>query len=481
MPMLYAFLSSPVLGFENVRAAIHDLKLPDGRAIWVDEIDRPRSRTEPSLVTIDDLFRLIREASVLLVLLGSERHGSGLRIDDQTVHVSYWEAELFYAVLLGKTIQVFEADGFQPDAKLAGLLEMLRHALPRTAWSGPHPRSHIADVVHDFLLSQLSHADPKLRVGRRLLRTLVDGFFRLRGTDGHGGAAETESLRFLDGSLADATVVPNERIISKMLDEVRALPDEQVRLTRLWVVFRELSGAPIGSQNNIEFLPYWNRFFGEWAAAGSWYGLHGHPHLAVLPALVEQAKVRERMRVLRSSEWREEDTNYPGGALASSRYSIAGLSDSLRNRRFLFHAALADLNRSLDEGVMDDGNLLAIRGSVYRRLGAIWAAVADYEEVLRRRQKAAASDSAIGEALSELGYGYLFQLRLWRGRALLEEGVRLLSVSKPRPGFLIRARRKLAAAYALTGHPHRARQEFQAARDLAGIHGVFDQVRWPYI
>lgn len=169
--------------------------------------------------------------------------------------------------------------------------------------------------------------------------------------------------------------------------------------------------------------------------------------------------------------------NYPGGALASSRYSIAGLSGSLRNRRFLLHAALADLNRSLDEGVTDGGNLFAIRGSVYRRLGAVWAAVADYEEVLRQRQKAAASDSAIGEALSELGYGYLFQLRLWRGRSLLEEGVRLLSVSNRRPGFLIRARRKLAAAYALTGHPQRARQELQAARDLALIHGVFDQIR----
>lgn len=140
MSLLYAFLSSPVLGLEDVRATIHDMRLPDGRTIWVDEIDRPRSRTEPSLVTIDDLFRLIREASVLLILLGSERHGSGLRIDDQTAHVSYWEAELFYAVLLGKTVQVFEVDGFQPDAKLAALLEMFRHALPPDRMVGATPK-----------------------------------------------------------------------------------------------------------------------------------------------------------------------------------------------------------------------------------------------------------------------------------------------------------------------------------------------------
>ncbi len=477
MPAPYAFLSSPVRGLEDVRAAIHDLNLPDGRAIWVDEIDRPRSQTEPSLITIDDLFRLIREASILLVLLGSERHGSGLGIDDQTAHVSYWEAELFYAVLLGKTVQVFEIEGFQPDAKLAGLLQMFRHALPRAAWSGPHPRSHITRAIHDFLLSQLSLPVPRQTARGRLLGTLVDGFFRLRGMGGRGGAAENEPLRFLDGSFADVTVVPNEALISKLLNEVRALPDDGARLTRLWMVFRELSGASTRSQKENEFLPYWNRLFGEWASAGSWYGLHGHPHLAVLPALVEQAKVRDRMRALGSSAWREEDTNYPGGALASSRYSIAGLSGSFRNRRFLLHAALADLNRSLNEGAADGGNLLAIRGSIYRRLGAVWAAVKDYEEVLRGRQKAAASDSAIGEAMSELGYGYLFQLRLWHGRSLLEEGVRLLSVDNPRPGFLIRARRKLAAVYAVTGHPQRARQELQAARDLARIHGVFDQIR----
>ena len=475
--MPYAFLSSPVRGLEDIRGAIHDLKLPDGRTIWVDEIDRPRSRTDPSLITMDDLFSLIGKASVLLVLLGSDRHGSGLRIDDQTVHVSYWEAELFYAVLLGKTVQVFEVEGFQPDAKLARLLEMFRHALPRTAWSGLHPRSHIARVIHEFLLNQSSLPTPKQRTRSGLLPMLVDGFFQLRGTDGRGGAAETESLRFLDGYLSDVSVVPNEAVISKLLNELQALPNEEARLTRLWIVFRELSGAPIGSREGVEFLPYWNRFFGEWASAGSWYGLHGHPHLAVLPALVEQAKARDRMRALRSTAWREEEMNYPGGPLASSRYSIAGLSGSFKNRRFLLHAALADLNRSLSEGSGDGGNLLAIRGSVYRRLGAVWASVADYEEVLRRRQKAAASDSAIGEALSELGYGYLFQLRLWRGRSLLEEGVRLLSVSNPRPGFLIRARRKLAAAYAITGHPKQARQELQAARDLARVHGVFDQIR----
>jgi hypothetical protein len=475
--MLYAFLSSPVRGLQDVRAAVHDLKLTHGRTIWVDEIDHRRSPREPSLVTVEDLFRLIREASVFLILLGSDRHGTGLRIGSQTAHVSYWEAELFYAVLLGKTVQVFEVEGFQPGEKLAALLAMFRGALPPAAWSGPHSRSDVVAAIHEFLLRRLSFPVEQPKSGGRLLKMLVDGFFRLRGTDGRGGAAEKESLQFLDGSFTDATVAPNEAVISQLLSEVRTLPNEEGRLTQLWIVFRELSGAPLGSRHHLDFLPYWNRFFGEWASAGSWYGLHGHPHLAVLPALVEQAKAREHMRLLRSSAWKEEDTSYPGGALASSRYSVAGRSGSFRNRRFLLRAALADLNRSLSEGAGDPTNLLAIRGSVFRRLGAIWAAVDDYEAVLRRRQSAGASESAIGEALSELGYGYLFQLHFWRGRSLIEEGVRMLPTGNPRPGFLIRAQRKLAVAYALTGHPKRAREVLATARDLARTHGVFDQIR----
>lgn len=476
MPIPYAFLSSPVRGLKDLRGAIHDLPLTDGRTIWVDEIDRPRSLTDPSLVTMDDLFRLIRESTVLLVLLGSERHGSGLKIDDQTAHVSYWEAELFYAVLVGKAVQVFEVEGFHPDAKLARLLEMFRRALPRPAWSGPLRRSEVASAIRGFLLRQ-PFPVRKPKRGRHLLRMLVDGFFRLRGTDGRGGDAATESLRFLDGPLADLTVVPNEAVISRVLSEVQVLRDEEARLTRLWIAFRELQGAPPGSQRDSEFLPYWNRFWGEWASAGAWYGLHGHPHLAVLPALVEQARVRDRMRSLQSSAWRDEDTTYPGGALASSRYSIAGLSGSYRNRRFLLHAALTDLNRSLNAGVAQPEGLLAIRGSVYRRLGKVWASVADHEEVLRRRKMAVAPDGAIGEALAELGYGYLFQLRLWRGRSFLQEGVRLLAESNSRPGFLIRARRKLALAYALTGQPRRAAQELEVARELALRDSVFDQIR----
>ncbi|MGA2185946.1 MAG: hypothetical protein ABSH47_23240 [Bryobacteraceae bacterium] len=473
--MIYAFLSSPVKGLRDIRADIHDLKLPAGRTIWVDEIDKPRPLTDPAFVTVDDLFSRIREASVLLVLLGSEKHGTGLQIAGHAAHVSYWETELFYAMLLGKDVQVFELEGFAPGEKLGELLRILQGVLPRSAWSGPHKRDTIAPAVREFLLKRLSRKDPQPR--SRLFGAIVDGLFHLRGRDGHGGMAEKESLEFVDGEFFDPTVSPKEAVITHLLTEVDTITNEEGRLTRLWVVYRELQGAPFAERRFADFLPYWNRFFGAWASAGSWYGLHGHPHLAVLPAQVAQAKVREQMRSIGSSSWRTEDMGYPGGALASSRYSIASRSASFRNRRFLLGAALEDLKRSLHEGIENKTNLLAIRGSVNRKRGAMWAAVRDYEEVLKQRQKAGSPAATIGEALSELGYGYLFQLRLWRGRSLLEEGVRLLRSHPGRSGFLIRATRKLAVAYAVNGELRKARQTLREARDLAQTHGVFDQIR----
>ena len=472
--MIYAFLSSPVRRLEDIRKEVHALQLPDGKRIWVDEIDKP-DRKEPSLVTIEDLFNMIREASVFIILLASERRGSNLTIYNESAHVTYWEAELYYVALLGKPVRVFEVEDFQPSEDLASLLSLLKGALPTASWSKLKSLNDVPRAVHSFLLKQASEPTEKAKFGRSLLPTLVDGLLALRGKDGCGGSAEGESLKFLNGSFADATVVPNEALITRLLAEVHTLSNEEGRLTRLWIVFRELMGAPVGSNQYSDFLPYWNKFFGEWASAGSWYGLHGHPQLAVLPALVEQAKIRKQIRSIGSSAWKDENTTYPGGALASSRYSIAGLTGSWRNRRFLLHAALADIERSLEN--QEPTNLLAIRGSIYRRLGAFCAAVRDYEEVLRRRRSVGAPDSAVGEALSELGYGCLFNMRLWRGRALLEEGVRLLSNCEARPGFLIRAKRKLAVAYALTGHPLRARDELNEARYLARSHSVFDQIR----
>lgn len=237
-----------------------------------------------------------------------------------------------------------------------------------------------------------------------------------------------------------------------------------------------MSGQPPGS-DFPQLLPYWNQFFGEWTSAGSWYGLHSHNYLAVLPAVVQQAKVRKALRDLGSVEWRDEPVYYPGGGLASARYSVANLCGNERNRRQILQAALADVARSFEEGRQLPADLRAVRGSIYRRLCAYGTAVEDYEAVVRLRREADSGGAEVGQAISELGFGYLFRLQLWKGRSYLEEGVRMLGGKGVRPGFLIRAKRKLAIAYWLTGRFADAKREAQEARELAAHHEVRDQLR----
>lgn len=473
----YAFLSSPVYGLKEVRQRIHDLELPNGQAIWVDEIDRPRTiATDDPFDTIDDLFALVRRSSAFLVLLSKERYGTSIKVGERQAHVSFWEAEIFYAALVGKPIQVFLLDDFAPDPKLAALLSILDFALPRESWSGPHSRSSVVRSVHDYLLAQLATKRTLGATGSVRSR-LTESFYTHRGLDAVGGAAAREKLCFLDGHLHDPTVEPNIDVAKRLLATITEMQDEEKRLSRLWLVFRELSGSTIENPEDASLLPYWNSFFGAWASAGSWYGLHAHLHLGVLSALTTQARVRERMVSLASRDWQDEPTLYPGGALASSRYSIARKIGRRKLKNRLLRAATRDLERELAEGSDDPANLYAIRGSIYRQMGRFSAGIRDYEEVFRLRKLSGASEGRLGEALSELGFGYLFCLRLFKGRDLLKEGVMLLSQGDSRAGFLIRAKRKLAIAYALTGSLRMARQEREEARSLAEERGIYDQIR----
>lgn len=447
--------------------------------IWVDEIDAPTSAG--SFSTVERLFRLISRSDELIILMLGSAHGSGIPIigPDVVAHASFWEAELFYAALIGKPLSVFVETDFAPEPKLEQLLSVLRDTLPRDRWRGPYDRRAIAGAVADHVARGRGRQGP--RGARAAFRRMVVGFFRLRGTDGTGGVAERESVRWLLGDCHDPTVAFNETVVSRLLGEVRRIvgadaPDEEGRLGRLWLVYRELSGLIPGSEAHAASLPYWNQLYGEWAKAASWYGLHGHPSLAVLPAVVEQARVREAMHAGTSAPSDAADMQYPGGALASARFSIAKQAGDAAVRSFLLQAAMRDLARSLAEPG-DPTNLLAIRGSVFREQGFIGAAVHDYETVLRSRTDARASPAAIGEAMTELGFGYLYQRRLIRARDLLKEGVALMKSAPGRSGFLVRGMRKLAIAYALTGHAFKAREVLAEARQLAHQSGALDQLR----
>lgn len=253
------------------------------------------------------------------------------------------------------------------------------------------------------------------------------------------------SILFLHGVTDPSLSKPRVEIIRPLMQNLELQPNEEKRLSRLWVGLRELMASDHQVLRDPELLECWNRLLAEWARAGAWYGLHGDTPLGCLAAL-SLTKVRDRLGTLFPATTDFRDTAFPGGALASAKYSIAKRLYIKQDRIARFNEALDDLERSLESERQDKSGLLAIRGSILRQLGRISDSIVDYEQVLRLRKESNAADHELGDALSELGYAYLLQLSPRKGLRFCEEGVEKLRQGR-RAGFLARGLRKLSVAY----------------------------------
>jgi len=186
--------------------------------------------------------------------------------------------------------------------------------------------------------------------------------------------------------------------------------------------------------------------------------------------------VRQRLMLTTKSKNEASRYGYAGGALASAKYSIAGRLYISADRKARLNEALHDVQRALDEHPASQSGLLAIRGSIRRATGRIFEAIEDYEEVLRLRDNGNHSPGQIGEAESELGYGYLSQWRLHKGLELCEEGVNKMRSEPERKGFLVRGLRKLSVAYAANGRLLAAYETRRVASALSRAAGTYDQL-----
>jgi hypothetical protein len=261
-------------------------------------------------------------------------------------------------------------------------------------------------------------------------------------------------------------------VVHHILTTFESSPDYHKQLSRMYIALRELMGYPL---ENEELLPLRNTLLNHWVSAASWYGLHGHIRSGALAAALSMAQIRKQMRDSRIKIDDERFLSHPGGQIASALFSIArGLSKPQKHA--VVHDAMQHIEYSLSRSADGLDNLLAIRGSLYRIAGDLEKSIADYAHVLKFRNNIGAEPSKIGEAMSELGFGLLRQRKLWKGKALIEEGVEHMR-QRPSSGFLIRGLKKLAVARLLTGHPIKAAEAFLEAREMARRTRMYDQLR----
>lgn len=470
----YAFLSSLYWEHKELRARLYELGQEAGRPIYVDEqiFQRDLEKQEP-LEIADHLIRTIRDANIFICVLGAQHHGSPIRVDGRPTSVSFFEIELFQAAILKKPIYIFVLRDFEPKKQLRGLLEILRGALPD--WSVQLEKSE-SDVMDDVqrLIEHPQRTIKNESIHNRptLLQRLVQRLYVMRGRANNHG--KYVPLLFLNNQYEVRGIMPDEALIRDLFRKASKKPDEQQKLSRLWIAMRELMSASYDKEEHAAFRPLWNHALGRWASAGAWYGLHGHIYMGCLAALNSMARVRETMRASAQPSTYPRDLEHPGGPLASALYSIGKRMYDKEDRKALLAQAVEEVQGSISRHG-DDAGLFAIRGSIFREMCNLSQAIEDYELVLRLREEAGADEGAIGEALSELGFAYVLSKRFIKGRDYLIQGVNLMR-GRQRVGFIVRAKKKLALAYLLTGHPLKAYQERLEARALAKYASVFDQL-----
>jgi tetratricopeptide (TPR) repeat protein len=459
---------------QELRSRIFKIGERVGRFVFVDEEVWERDLADEDCLAIADyLIRKVREAKVFICILGGSRHGDPIRFDERDSSVSFLEIELFQAALLRKPIHLFVLEGFSPEPGLAGILEVLRFALPN---SSIHER--LSELDLEERVSRILQTSPKLErqplfpLGHSVIRKLVQTLYFARAPKPR--YTRRTDVLFLNGSLSGGTGPLDEDLVVRILRASKEQRDEELRLARIWLAIRELMKCTPDSYRDPELLVHWNMALDQWASAAGWYGLHGHLYMGALAAFNSMAKVRKTLRENVHSIADPNAIRYPGGQLASARYSIAKRLYG-KAKDSLLKEALDDANIAIRDGEDPLGSTLSVRAAIHRARGDIALAVQDFEEVLRRREQAGAGAGPMGVALSNLGYAYIHQRRLWLGRDLLEKGVELLE-GNFRTGFLARAKHKLAIAYFLTGRPLRAYEERREARRIAQEYGAFDQV-----
>lgn len=459
------FLSSQCReGLDSLREQLF-INIGKERYIYVDEKVYP-NRQPNRLEVIDELLQRIRESSLFVCILGGTRHGSSIYVGEDPSSVSFFEIELFQATLLQKPIYLFRLDGFNPVPRLEKLLKILDFYLPEWFSKKTLKDFEIKDQTRRLIdRNRLTSPFQTIRHLYKPIRRLVQGLHTIR----------RRGICFLDEEFEQIRGQPNRHLIEKVVNLITEQINEEKRLSRIWIGIRELMAQPYTNASDMEFLQYWNKLLGEWAKAGAWYGLHADTPLGCLAALNSVSKIRNNLRHHFGNKLREQEGAYPGGALASAKYSIAKRLYIAADRKELFNEALDDIDRTMNWPEPDEAGLRAIRGSIYRQTGAISEAIKEYEEVFRLRQTKDPNAADTGEAMSELGFAYLRKWQFKKGLDYCKEGVDLLRQGA-RAGFLARGLRKLAVAYLCNGKLKKAYEAKREAEDVAMKHGAFDQL-----
>lgn len=400
--------------------------------IWNPEAD-PVARGWNEKAVRKECLSKIRSARLFLCIL-DDNPGCSVAFPGTREDIKLLEIEIFQALIHEVPLRIFTLPGFERNRRLANLVHLIAELGLGTAVE--------CQPGNDLI--------EKIRLLLHPFELLVGNWRDLRRRKSYRRHNPNLNVRFLHETFSSFATEVDGEVIEQNLDQVRMLAgsDHATRLALLWANVRRLCAVPYTDPRFREFVPLWDRTLSEWARSAAWYGLHGDTPVGRLAAVNSLIEVRGPNVWVYSGASRIGAIHGSRGGRASELYSMAKRAPR-RQRRILLREALSDIEAELTAGAIDKPNLLAIRGSIFLQLWRINQAVSDYETVLTLREELHRPSPTIGEAKSELGWGYAWKLRLRKAAENLESGVALLREGTDL-GFTIRALRKLAVVYAVS-------------------------------
>jgi tetratricopeptide (TPR) repeat protein len=445
------FLSSRILGLEEIRSKIYDWAISEGYQVWIAEKCSHIDLSTPYQQVEYICLKEVREADLVICIL-HQGYGNTANLD--VAGISLLELEIFQAILARKLIEVCILEPFQPDLQLGTLYRVLKVAVPNAIFHFRHDKQlseHIKRRIIEASSPILS--DPI---------ELLNKFVTWLGLKRHPIGVEKhfdKGIRFLDKQFVPYLEGYNLNIslIDEIFAQLKETENYNNRLLLSWRALRHLFLVPFTQRENAKYWPLWEEAFSQWIRSAAWCGLHGHLLMGRLAAANSLLDLRGIVSAEEGTPAANSRLLSTHGVIASESYSIAKRIGSRKLFRSLLYSALSHLdvaqsNICLQKEPIGESNLLTIRASVLYKLRKFRDAISTYNRVLEIRESNGASKMQIGEAKAELGYALLSIGNFKKAKHYLEEGVQSLEEAKG-AGFAIRAKRKLATYYLLTGAP----------------------------
>ena len=433
------------------------------------------------------LIEQVRRSKSLICLLQGASSGSPMKPREVELSTTFFELELFQAIVLERPIYLLVHRSFEPQS-IECYLDLLEFGFP--GWRG-HLENRLSDTEALSAISKIigGKGRPwKLERSPSTARTMHTGLFRAR--DHFARNESSPRIHFLQLDRQVASASPNLEAIADLMRNRRSFEEEtnnDRRLAFSWLLTRELMAAPLLNgqgevvQRDSMILSAWNAALKDWHGAASWFGLHSNIHIGTLPTLGTLEHVRRALRESGNVDAYGGPTGFPSGDYASSYYSLAKRVQPDEKKYVL------DLARRVlrigwsDRLFFADPNNLALLGSIALEDGRAVEAVGNFDARIKILERSDAKPRAIGEAMCELAFARLFVGQSTRALGEANEGIRLMQAPGTNgtyvvDGFLVRAMIKTAAINLRCGAVGRGTSLYWKALEHAKKHHLDDQV-----